>query len=74
MTPPRSAEAQAPGVRQRAAEIRSELGDPEHVILGMDRLDYTKGIDLRLKAFASLLDNSPRDRPPRVRASRRSKP
>ena len=54
--------AQSPGVRQRAAEIRSELGDPEHVILGMDRLDYTKGIDLRLKAFASLLDNSPRDR------------
>ena len=54
--------AQSPRVRQRAAEIRSELGDPEHIILGMDRLDYTKGIDLRLKAFGILLDNSPRDR------------
>ena len=54
--------AQSPAVRQRAAEIRSELGDPDHVILGMDRLDYTKGIDLRLKAFAALLDNTPRDR------------
>jgi trehalose-6-phosphate synthase len=54
--------AQSASVRQRAAEIRSELGDPDHVILGLDRLDYTKGIDLRLKAFSSLLENSPRDR------------
>jgi trehalose-6-phosphate synthase len=49
-------------VQERAAEIRSELGEPDHVILGMDRLDYTKGIDLRLKAFSSILDDAPRDR------------
>jgi trehalose 6-phosphate synthase len=50
--------AASPAIQQRAAEIRHELGDPRHVILGMDRLDYTKGIDLRLRAFASLLDRS----------------
>ncbi|MGI9643417.1 MAG: alpha,alpha-trehalose-phosphate synthase (UDP-forming), partial [Acidimicrobiia bacterium] len=49
-------------VQQRAAEIRAELGDPEHVILGMDRLDYTKGIDFRLKSFAGLLEDAPSDR------------
>ena len=32
-----------------------ELGDPQTVILGVDRLDYTKGIELRLKAFRELL-------------------
>jgi trehalose 6-phosphate synthase len=38
-----------------ATELRRELGDPAHVLLGVDRLDYTKGIDLRLRAFESLL-------------------
>lgn len=42
-----------------AAEIRSDLGDPDHVILGVDRLDYTKGIDLRIRAFESLLESRP---------------
>lgn len=53
--------ARSDSVQQRAAEIRRELGDPEHLILGMDRLDYTKGIDYRLRAFASLLEKAPRD-------------
>src|SRR5690606_36651669 len=30
-------------------------GDPSTVLLGVDRLDYTKGIELRLKAFRELL-------------------
>jgi alpha,alpha-trehalose-phosphate synthase [UDP-forming] len=47
--------ARSSDVRQRAAEIRAELGNVECLILGMDRLDYTKGIDLRLRAFADLL-------------------
>jgi trehalose 6-phosphate synthase len=38
--------------------LRYELGDAEHVILGVDRLDYTKGIDARLKAFASLMEQT----------------
>ncbi len=41
-------------VRKRAAEIRDELGNPSRVVLGVDRLDYTKGIDLRLHALAEL--------------------
>jgi trehalose 6-phosphate synthase len=43
-------------VRRRAREIRAELGDPRKVLLGVDRLDYTKGIEVRLKAFAELVD------------------
>jgi trehalose 6-phosphate synthase len=43
-------------VRQRARGIRAELGQPRKVLLGVDRLDYTKGIDVRLKAFSELLD------------------
>ncbi|MEV0345611.1 trehalose-6-phosphate synthase [Nonomuraea sp. NPDC050680] len=42
-------------IMTRAKEIRAELGDPEHVLLGVDRLDYTKGIGLRLEAFGELL-------------------
>lgn len=45
--------------RDAVAELRAELGDPQHVLLGVDRLDYTKGIDLRLRAFESLLDSRP---------------
>jgi trehalose 6-phosphate synthase len=43
-------------IRQRANEIRKELGNPRKILLGVDRLDYTKGIDVRLKAFSELLD------------------
>jgi trehalose 6-phosphate synthase len=47
--------AASPSVQARAKQIRAELGDPKTVILGVDRLDYTKGIELRLKAFRELL-------------------
>ncbi|BBZ24605.1 alpha,alpha-trehalose-phosphate synthase (UDP-forming) [Mycolicibacter hiberniae] len=43
------------GIRRRAKEIRAELGHPRKVLLGVDRLDYTKGIDVRLRAFNELL-------------------
>jgi trehalose 6-phosphate synthase len=43
-------------VRARARAIRGELGDPRHVLLGVDRLDYTKGISHRLTAYEELLD------------------
>ena len=42
-------------IKRRAREIRAELGNPRKVLLGVDRLDYTKGIDVRLKAFSELL-------------------
>ena len=41
----------------RAHEIRRELGDPEVLLLGVDRMDYTKGIRHRIKAFGELLDD-----------------
>ncbi len=47
--------ARDPIVRARAEQIRKELGDPKIVLLGVDRLDYTKGIDVRISAFAELL-------------------
>ncbi|MEV0158619.1 trehalose 6-phosphate synthase [Nonomuraea fuscirosea] len=46
-----------PHIVARAKEIRMELGDPEHVLLGVDRLDYTKGIGQRLEAFGELLND-----------------
>ncbi|WP_445262962.1 alpha,alpha-trehalose-phosphate synthase (UDP-forming) [Pseudokineococcus sp. 1T1Z-3] len=49
--------ARSEPVRARAAEIREHLGNPDTVILGVDRLDYTKGIGHRIKAFAELLDD-----------------
>ena len=42
-------------VQARAKEIREGLGNPKKVLLGVDRLDYTKGIVHRLKAFEELL-------------------
>ena len=43
-------------VRARAREIRQALGEPDVVMLGIDRLDYTKGILHRLTAYGELLD------------------
>lgn len=47
--------ARRPEIQARAREIREELGNPETIMLGVDRLDYTKGIGHRLKAFGELL-------------------
>ena len=41
----------------RARQLRGDLGDPRHVILSVDRMDYTKGIEQRLKAYSELLDS-----------------
>jgi trehalose 6-phosphate synthase len=48
-------------VRRTAAALRASLGNPEVILLGVDRLDYTKGIGLRMKAFRSLLDDGTLD-------------
>jgi alpha,alpha-trehalose-phosphate synthase [UDP-forming] len=42
-------------VRKRAAGFRQALGEPDVVLLGIDRLDYTKGILHRLTAYGELL-------------------
>jgi trehalose 6-phosphate synthase len=47
--------ARSDRVSTRVAEIERRLGRGRTIILGVDRLDYTKGIDLRLRAFRDLL-------------------
>jgi trehalose 6-phosphate synthase len=47
--------ADRPETKARAAEIRADLGDPETVLLGVDRLDYTKGLPERIEAFGELI-------------------
>mgnify|MGYP002630079890 CR=1 FL=1 len=42
-------------VTEAAQDLRAQLGQPHTVMLGVDRLDYTKGIDVRLRAFKELL-------------------
>jgi trehalose 6-phosphate synthase len=46
--------ARDPAIQQRAREIRKGLGNPKTVMLGVYRLDYTKGIRHRLKAYGEL--------------------
>ncbi|BBY81775.1 trehalose-6-phosphate synthase [Mycolicibacterium pulveris] len=48
-------QARSKAIRRRARELRAELGNPRKILLGVDRLDYTKGIDVRLRAFSELL-------------------
>ncbi|WP_223625241.1 trehalose-6-phosphate synthase [Microbacterium sp. EST19A] len=47
--------AARPDIQARAAEIRESLGNPKRILLGVDRLDYTKGIGHRVKAYGELL-------------------
>ena len=42
-------------VIQRAEEFRARLGPSRKILLGVDRMDYTKGIDRRLQAYQDLL-------------------
>nr|WP_274638170.1 trehalose-6-phosphate synthase [Microbacterium bovistercoris] len=49
--------AARPDIQARAVQIREELGNPEKILLGVDRLDYTKGIRHRMKAFGELLSD-----------------
>lgn len=49
--------AERPDIIARSQQIRRELGDPETVFLGVDRLDYTKGIRHRMKGYEELLQD-----------------
>ncbi|WP_376843778.1 trehalose-6-phosphate synthase [Brevibacterium otitidis] len=49
--------ARDPQICARAKEIRAELGNPDTILLGVDRMDYTKGIRHRLKAYGELFDD-----------------
>lgn len=49
--------ARDPAVMERSQQFRHDVGDPRHLLLGVDRLDYTKGIDFRMKAYVELLED-----------------
>lgn len=49
--------AEAEETQHRAMQMREELGDPRTLIVGVDRLDYTKGILHRLRAYEELLED-----------------
>jgi trehalose 6-phosphate synthase len=51
--------ASSEAVNDLARQLRYDIGDPDYVVLGVDRLDYTKGIDIRLRAFETLLHDRP---------------
>ncbi|MFT0763093.1 trehalose-6-phosphate synthase [Actinomyces sp. F1_1611] len=46
--------AESPEVLAESAELRAELGNPETILLGVDRLDYTKGLRQRIRAVGEL--------------------
>jgi trehalose 6-phosphate synthase len=58
--------AASPEVLARASAIREELGHPDKIVLGVDRLDYTKGIAVRLEAFEELLEEGQLESPSTV--------
>lgn len=47
--------AQLPKVMKRARDIRERLGPGRRMLLAVDRLDYSKGIDTRLSAYHEAL-------------------
>jgi alpha,alpha-trehalose-phosphate synthase [UDP-forming] len=49
---------QDPWVRHAAKRLREQLGG-ERLLLGVDRMDYTKGIDRRIEAVDLLLERHP---------------
>src|SRR5690606_14650743 len=51
------AATRAPAVRARLTRLRENLGQGRKILLGVDRLDYTKGIEERLAAFERCLDD-----------------
>jgi trehalose 6-phosphate synthase/phosphatase len=46
-------------VKREVKKFRKKLGDHK-IILSIDRLDYTKGIEQRLKAFSVFLERNPK--------------
>lgn len=51
--------ADNPQTAMRVSQLETDLGNPAFLFLGADRLDYTKGIDVRLRAFETLLSERP---------------
>jgi trehalose 6-phosphate synthase len=62
-TPRIREQAAADATTARFEQVRSDLGSPARVLLGVDRLDYTKGITVRMRAFRELLEDGVIDGP-----------
>ncbi|HEX2338719.1 MAG TPA: trehalose-6-phosphate synthase [Hyphomicrobiaceae bacterium] len=56
------AEMAAPGVRSRTLRRFEHSLRDQPLIIGVDRLDYSKGLEHRFKAFASFLERYPENR------------
>jgi trehalose 6-phosphate synthase len=50
--------ARKESVSEQSEGFKEQLGHGRRIILGVDRLDYTKGIDVRLHAFSELLSRN----------------
>ena len=53
--------SRSPEAREAAQQLREDLGNPEHIFLGVDRLDYTKGLRHRVRAFGELFSSGQLD-------------
>ncbi|WP_420175148.1 alpha,alpha-trehalose-phosphate synthase (UDP-forming) [Luteococcus sp. OSA5] len=53
--------ARDPDVRAEAEQLREDLGNPKRIFLGVDRLDYTKGLRQRIRAFGELFSSGELD-------------
>jgi len=51
--------AESPRVRDRAQRLRRSFGENHRIILGVDRLDYTKGLLQRILGFERYLERNP---------------
>jgi len=51
--------AENPRVRDRAQRLRRSFGENHRIILGVDRLDYTKGLLQRILGFERYLERNP---------------
>ncbi len=50
--------AHDPSIEQEAQKFRERMGT-ENIVIGIDRLDYTKGIHSRMLAFEQFLEDNP---------------
>ncbi len=53
--------AQSDSVKDESEELLEQLGHPKTIILGVDRLDYTKGIKQRIQAVGELFESGELD-------------
>lgn len=51
--------ASSDAVEKRAKVLANRISGGRRILLGVDRLDYTKGVDVRLKAYETLLERYP---------------